>query len=529
MIFVAWIKSYFSDISLAILAVAILFIAWSIFLFLINKSEKVILLLLLIGACLIRIFVITLNDYLFLWDEQFHALVAKNMLRDPFKPVLYAQPVLPYDYKNWTANHIWLHKQPFFLWQIAISLKIFGIHPFVVRIPSALMSTILVWIIYRIGCILVNKSIAYYAALVYTFLNFFLELTSGYLHTDHNDIAFIFYISASIWAFLEYYQSNRKYWIYLIGLFSGIAILNKWLVGLTVYLIWGVYLLFSKKILVFRTIAHLLLSLSITLLVVLPWQVYIQIRFPTESNYEYSLNTKHIFTPVENHSGSYGYHFEIANEMYNIPFLVLCIFLFILLKKISDKPLSYAILLTISFVYVFFSVVATKMPAFTGILVVFFALSIGAGIDFFFKVLVVNKEFFRPKLAEIIRTIYHFSVLGLICLYVFNIEKIQRIHTTWQKKEDDFYMKRRNNMKIYRSHSKILNNKNSIVVGVPQWDTAILMFEYDMVAAYEHIDENAFRTLKNNYSIIAFDNGKLSHTILQDTSVVVLKDKILHY
>ncbi len=35
------------------------------------------------------------------WDERYHALVAKNMIEQPFKPMLYKNPVLPYDYKDW--------------------------------------------------------------------------------------------------------------------------------------------------------------------------------------------------------------------------------------------------------------------------------------------------------------------------------------------------------------------------------------------------------------------------------------------
>lgn len=46
------------------------------------------------------------------WDEGFHAIVARNLTKHPLKFTLYDQPWLPYTYKNWTENHIWLHKPP---------------------------------------------------------------------------------------------------------------------------------------------------------------------------------------------------------------------------------------------------------------------------------------------------------------------------------------------------------------------------------------------------------------------------------
>jgi len=62
-------------------------------------------------------FVYTASDFfLHVWDERYHALVAKNLTKHPFFPTLYDKPILPFDYKSWVGNHIWLHKQPLPLW-----------------------------------------------------------------------------------------------------------------------------------------------------------------------------------------------------------------------------------------------------------------------------------------------------------------------------------------------------------------------------------------------------------------------------
>ncbi len=66
------------------------------------------------------------TNYLLPWDERYHALVAKNLIEHPLLPALYENPILPYDYKQWAGNHIWVHKQPVTLWGMALSIKLFG-------------------------------------------------------------------------------------------------------------------------------------------------------------------------------------------------------------------------------------------------------------------------------------------------------------------------------------------------------------------------------------------------------------------
>jgi len=118
-----------------------------------RKHKTPALVLLVLGALFIRLFISFMDPFLHGWDEQFHALVAKNLMNDPFKPLLLKDPLLPYSYKNWTENHIWLHKQPLFLWQIALSFKLFGPTEFALRLPSILMSTFVIVFIYKRGAI----------------------------------------------------------------------------------------------------------------------------------------------------------------------------------------------------------------------------------------------------------------------------------------------------------------------------------------------------------------------------------------
>lgn len=223
------------------------FLIASIIAFEIFKKNKLSLALLFVSGLFICSFMALLDPFLNNWDEMFHALVAKNLLSHPFVPTLFDNVIIPYDYTNWAANHVWLHKQPLFLWQIAISLKLFGMNEFAVRVPSVLMMSILPLLIYRIGKLSLNERIGYYGALFFSTSFFVHELLTGFPPSDHNDIAFLFYVTASIWAWVEYENSQKKYWLILIGLFSGCAILIKWLTGLLVFSGWGLSIIFDKK------------------------------------------------------------------------------------------------------------------------------------------------------------------------------------------------------------------------------------------------------------------------------------------
>lgn len=186
-----------------------------------------------------------LDPYLNLWDERFHALVAKNMLSHPFKPTLYEDPVVAMDYNDWSTSIVWLHKQPFFLWLITLSFKCFGVNEIALRLPSVIFSSFMVVFAYRSGKLLINSKVGYYTALLFATSFYLIELISGKQNVDHNDVISLCCVSGSIWAWIEYYYSKQKAWLIIIGLFSGCAVLCKWLIGLLVFLGWGIELIYT--------------------------------------------------------------------------------------------------------------------------------------------------------------------------------------------------------------------------------------------------------------------------------------------
>ena len=322
--------------------------------------------LLFVAAFLIRFLYAQADPFLHNWDERFHALVARNLVHDPFKPMLIANPVAAYDFRDWKSNHVWLHKQPLFLWQMALSLKIFGVSEIALRLPSVVMGSLMVPILFRITFLLTaDTMVSLLAASLLCFSRFHLELIAGIHAMDHNDVALGFYVLASLWAWAEYRRNPTWRWASLAGAFAGCAILNKWLVGLTVFLGWGVALLWAvRRENVMRDAARFLLALVVCGAVFLPWQLYITRTFPEEARHEYAYTDRHLTEAIEGHGGSPWYYARNAPEFFG-PALWIFVLLGIGLaaaSRTTDKRLLLPFLVIVVFVFCFFSfAVKTKI------------------------------------------------------------------------------------------------------------------------------------------------------------------------
>jgi 4-amino-4-deoxy-L-arabinose transferase-like glycosyltransferase len=425
------IETGFSDTQLLWIFLAFALGITSMILFL-KGNTRVSVLFLFLSGLVLRLVVSTLDPFLNTWDEQFHALVAKNLVSHPLKPMLISNPVLPYDYTIWINNHIWLHKQPWYLWQIALFFKLFGTSEFVLRLPTTLMFSLLIPVIFRIGKLVANETTGWYGAFLYTYSLFFVNFVSGASFTDHNDGAFIFYVGLSLWSFLEYQQSKQRRWVWWIGIFAGIAILNKWLVGLLVYSGWIAAMIAGRKDHpVKEEIRNLLTALSVTILIALPWQIFISFAYPLESHYEFMMNSNHFFKAVEGHSGYPMFYESMLSIHYGklAPFLILP-GLYLLFRKTGDNRPRFAWMTWIIIPYVFFSWAATKMPMFCDIILPFIFLALGAIMEE--TVNVVRKHIPRKAAIPVVTVL--FSLLAYENLY---IDSIDRMHSKkaalWKK------------------------------------------------------------------------------------------------
>ncbi len=328
-----------------------------------RNNYKVALLLILVCGLILRIYTST-DFFLHNWDERYHALVAKNLIQHPLTPTLYDNPVLPFDYQNWTANHIWLHKQPLTLWAMALSMWLFGVNEIALRIPSILLSTIGIGLTWSIASWFFNRKIGYLTAFFYSINGLIIELTGGRVATDHIDIFFLFFIELAVFFSIRFAQKQKTVYNIMAGVSIGAAVLSKWLPALIVLPIWLLIVAHSGNMNPKKIFFHFLLLMATSALVFLPWQLYIFNAFPLEANWEASFNFKHLTEVLEEQSGSVFYFIDKIRINYGeLIYLPVLWFSWQTFKHLKNKK-RLAIFIWFFIPFLFFSFAKTKMQAY---------------------------------------------------------------------------------------------------------------------------------------------------------------------
>ncbi|MDX1447099.1 ArnT family glycosyltransferase [Lishizhenia sp.] len=317
--------------------------------------------LLLLGGLFLRIY-IGLDNYPHPWDERYHALVAKNLLKNPWVPKLYANPLLAYDYTQWTHNEVWLHKPPLTLWSIAVSFKIFGVSPFAIRIPSIILSTLSIYLLYMLGRDFWNRKIAFLAAFFLTINGLILELVAGRVTTDHIDVHFLFFILLAIVLARKAIKLKSLLILFFMSLVLSCALLTKWLPALVVLPIYGVMFMSEYKGQWRLLVMNMLLISTIVFVIVFPWHYYIHTVFPLEAKWEAEYNFKHLNHVVETHQGSLFFYLHKIRINYGE--LVYLPIIYFALKVRKFFSLKTAILLWFLIPFLVFSSVSTKMQGY---------------------------------------------------------------------------------------------------------------------------------------------------------------------
>ncbi len=238
------------------------------------------------------------------WDESFHAIVARNLTKHPLKFTLYDQPWLAYNYTDWGGNHIWLHKPPVAMWQICISYYALGINAFALRLPSAIIGTIAVWLTYRIAADLFDRRAGVIAAFLQGFNPFLFASIHGYRYSDHIDIALLFWVEVSCWLLLRAIRTGKVRLYALSGVAQGLAYLSKSYLALITFGVALVVWLFAVPKLLdlegrrirLRDLGAQLLASMVT---VAPWVVYCLLRYPKEFIYEHQRVLDHLDLDIE--------------------------------------------------------------------------------------------------------------------------------------------------------------------------------------------------------------------------------------
>lgn len=435
----------------------------SVFLFWYKPKIRQAPILFFTGLCT-AYFIGTADSFLNIWDEQFHALVAKNLMENPFKPLLYSDPVLDYDFKRWDKNHVWLHKQPLFLWQMMLSIALFGDTVFGVRFPSMVMFACCAVFTYRLGTLFVNRRVGVTAGLFFCFSFFPLQVLAGRYATDHNDIAFLFYVTATLWTWAEYLRSGKKRFLYLLAVFAAGAVLTKWLTGLLIYGVWTASEFVKRPAKPFfrQKLPLILKTFAGTAALVIPWQVYTLIRFPREAKYEMSFNGLHFFEAVEGHGGDALYHIDKMELIYTLgpqSGIILLLGFAVLLVRAGNRSYVAGLSFAAVAVYGFFTLAATKMPCFTLPLFPIGMISLSALIVCPLEFVASKKPALRKFVPAtvIIATLY-------ISFKIFKHDEVRRRHTDYEYDYNFNYPAQMKQMELINEVKKQLNSDQPYVL-----------------------------------------------------------------
>jgi 4-amino-4-deoxy-L-arabinose transferase-like glycosyltransferase len=328
-----------------------------------KENDRTALLLLVACGLILRLFA-SADFFLHEWDERYHALVARNMMENPLFPALYKNPLLPFDYRDWTSNHIWVHKPPLPLWTMAGSMRIFGVNELALRLPSVLLTTAGIALAFWIGRQLFSRRTGYLTAFFFSINGLIIELTAGRTATDHPDVFFLFFVEAAIALSLLFVHRRKTIFNVAAGLCLGAAVLSKWLPAYIVLPVWVLLVIDSGKFSRKEIVQQFLLLTLTSLLVFLPWQIWIYSRFPVEAAWEAGFNLKHLTTALEGRTGPFYYFFDKIRINYGeLIYLPLFWFLWKSFRHPADRN-RLAISLWFLIPFLFFSASKTKMQGY---------------------------------------------------------------------------------------------------------------------------------------------------------------------
>ena len=489
-----------------------------------TSKKRIAVFILMFAALLIGYLFASIDPFLYMWDEQFHVLVAKNLMDDPLKPMLYREAIHDFWYQGWSSNVIWLHKPPLFMWQMALSMSVFGVNEIAARLPDIFMHSVMVLFIYRIGSYSVNARTGFYAALLYAFAHFPLELITGWYVNDHNDKTFIFYITASFWALFEYKEKGDSRWVYLIGIFTGCAVLVKLLAGLLVFGPWflSIIFLYKKDCFKIRLYFPIIKSLAICLIIVLLWNVYAIIKYPDEAIHELFYTASHLTETLEGKFGDYFFHIEAMKILfvnYNYIHYIILASIIILFFRVRKKEYYVIILSAIVAVYVIFTLACTKMESFTAIVSFLIFIAFSASIDYILT-------FIYRKRKSIIRNIVAFIVIAYLSFIVFDPSRSLSQHVSYDLSEFNFRNAKIREAIYFRKINEYLKGEKYVVYNADfnLWSHISGMFYtsyicYSFIPSVKQIEE----AMNKGYKVAVLDLEGLPKHITNNPNVKVIK------
>ncbi|MEH3155116.1 MAG: glycosyltransferase family 39 protein [Gordonia paraffinivorans] len=176
------------------------------------------------------------------------------------------------------ANSITVDKPPMSLWIPGIAVRVFGLNPWAILVPQALMGVASVALLY----VIVRRYTSWQAGLLAGLALALTPVAALMFRFDNPDALLVLLMLAAVWATMRGIEDGRLRWMVLTGVFVGFGFLTKQLqVFLVIPPLALTYLAFGQHTWVKR-IAHLLAAAG-ALVVAAGWWVLAVTLWPKDS------------------------------------------------------------------------------------------------------------------------------------------------------------------------------------------------------------------------------------------------------
>ncbi len=187
---------------------------------------------------------------------------------------------------DWVTAHIdgipYMEKPPLVYWAMAASYKVFGVHDWAARLPTALSVIALAWLTAAFGMWAFGKRAGFYAGLcMSTCIGLFL-----FTRIILPDAMQTFTIALAMWAFLRALDEEERHprlWAFVFAASMGTGLLLKSLIAIVFPAGAAVlYLLLTRQLFAARTRQrlHLVSGTLVVILIAAPWHILATLRNP---------------------------------------------------------------------------------------------------------------------------------------------------------------------------------------------------------------------------------------------------------
>jgi len=231
-------------------------------------KSKYLYLTMIVFIAFVLIFIGLGSTHLVPWDEAIYAKIAKNMVRMEEYVNLY-----------WKPPEVWYEKPPLVIWCMTFFMKMLGFTSLAARLPSAIFGFGTVIVTYLLSKKMFGKIAAYISALsLVTGIHFLYYARAAMI-----DVTTTFFITLSIYLFVEAKERKKLLFYALTGLATGLAVMTKGVVGflpLVIMLLYEAYLFifYREEDLKSLVKPYVVMLLSI-LVVALPWHLVMYLRY----------------------------------------------------------------------------------------------------------------------------------------------------------------------------------------------------------------------------------------------------------